>query len=201
MPRFKKRTWYGECNTQISPKSELYGFKWANTHKKYVHDTMQLAHLSPNPCFRWLHYIRCACCGSDKGVAYTEGEGNPPTNVPKKSNNVQKNLQWTNAWLIQGGRENPPQMCQKKPKMYKDPRKGSKKALDKSPSCATPPPPPRVFGSIGGFFWYLLAGGGGMKWGVFWYAPGQPLHGSGIPNMCTLQAARLGHSQLYNNRL
>ena len=27
----------GEYNAQISPKSELCGFKWANTHNKCVH--------------------------------------------------------------------------------------------------------------------------------------------------------------------
>ena len=30
----------GEDNAQISPKSELCGFKWANTHNKCVHDPM-----------------------------------------------------------------------------------------------------------------------------------------------------------------
>ena len=32
----KKRKW----NVQKSPKSELCGFKWANTHNKCVHDLM-----------------------------------------------------------------------------------------------------------------------------------------------------------------
>ena len=35
------------------------GFKWANTHNKCVHDSMQLANLSPDPCLMWLHYIWC----------------------------------------------------------------------------------------------------------------------------------------------
>ena len=30
----------GEYNAQTSPKSELCGFKWANTHNKRVHDSM-----------------------------------------------------------------------------------------------------------------------------------------------------------------
>ena len=29
-----------EYNAQISPKSELCGFKWANTHNRCVHDSM-----------------------------------------------------------------------------------------------------------------------------------------------------------------
>ena len=28
----------GEYDAQISPKSELFGFNWAKTHKKCVHD-------------------------------------------------------------------------------------------------------------------------------------------------------------------
>ena len=32
----------GEDNTQISPKSELCGFKWANTHNKFVHDSHKI---------------------------------------------------------------------------------------------------------------------------------------------------------------
>ena len=48
----------GEDNAQISPKSELCGFKWANNHKnKCVHDSMQLADLSPKPCLKRLHNI------------------------------------------------------------------------------------------------------------------------------------------------
>ena len=52
----------GWCNkggygAHISPKSEMCGFKWANTHNKCVHESMQLANLSPNPCLMWLHYI------------------------------------------------------------------------------------------------------------------------------------------------
>ena len=35
MPPPKK----GEDNAQLSPKSELCGFKWANTHNKCVHDS------------------------------------------------------------------------------------------------------------------------------------------------------------------
>ena len=30
----------GEYNAQISPKSELCGFKWVNTHNKGVHYPM-----------------------------------------------------------------------------------------------------------------------------------------------------------------
>ena len=35
-----KESWCkkGEYNAQLSPKSELCGFKWANTHNKCVHD-------------------------------------------------------------------------------------------------------------------------------------------------------------------
>ena len=29
----------GEYNAQASPKSELCGFKWANSHNKCVHDS------------------------------------------------------------------------------------------------------------------------------------------------------------------
>ena len=47
----------GGYSTQISPKSDLSGFKWANTHNKCVHDPMWLANLSPNPCVMRLHYI------------------------------------------------------------------------------------------------------------------------------------------------
>ena len=47
----------GEYTAQISPKSELCGFKWANTHNRCVHDPMQLANVSPNPCLVWPHYI------------------------------------------------------------------------------------------------------------------------------------------------
>ena len=47
----------GEYNAQISPKSELCGFKWVNAHNKCVHDPVQLANLSPNPCLMWPHYI------------------------------------------------------------------------------------------------------------------------------------------------
>ena len=46
----------GYC-AQISPKSELCGLKWANTHNKCVHGPMQLANSSPNPFLMWLHYI------------------------------------------------------------------------------------------------------------------------------------------------
>ena len=31
----------GECNAQTSPKSELCGFKWANTHNKCVHSQIR----------------------------------------------------------------------------------------------------------------------------------------------------------------
>ena len=47
----------GEYNASISPKAELCGFKWANTHNKCVHDPIELANLSPNPHLMWLHYI------------------------------------------------------------------------------------------------------------------------------------------------
>ena len=47
----------GAYNAQTSPKSELCGFKWANTHNKCVHDSMRLTNLSPNPCLMWLHYV------------------------------------------------------------------------------------------------------------------------------------------------
>ena len=30
----------GEYNAQTSPKTELHGFNWANTHNKCVHDPM-----------------------------------------------------------------------------------------------------------------------------------------------------------------
>ena len=42
-PRFKKKaSWCkkGEYSAQISPKSELCGFKWASTYNKCVHDFM-----------------------------------------------------------------------------------------------------------------------------------------------------------------
>ena len=47
----------GAYDAQTSPKSELLGFKWANTHNKSVHYSMQLANPSPNPCLMWLHYV------------------------------------------------------------------------------------------------------------------------------------------------
>ena len=47
----------GGYGAGISPKSELCGFKWANTHSKCVHDSMQLANSSPNACLLWMHYI------------------------------------------------------------------------------------------------------------------------------------------------
>ena len=46
-------SWYkkGAYHAQTSPKSELWGFKWADTHNKYVHDSMRLA------CLMWLHPV------------------------------------------------------------------------------------------------------------------------------------------------
>ena len=78
-PRLKKRRLHDELvqggYAERSPKSELCGFKWANAHNKCVHDSMQLANSSPNPCLMWLHYIwyqiklgpKLICL--DKGVA------------------------------------------------------------------------------------------------------------------------------------
>ena len=45
----------GEYNAQISPKSELCGFKWANTHNKCVQNPMYLANLSPMSYVAALH--------------------------------------------------------------------------------------------------------------------------------------------------
>ena len=40
LPSHKVTTKRGEDTAQKSPKSELLGFKWANTHNKCVHDSM-----------------------------------------------------------------------------------------------------------------------------------------------------------------
>ena len=78
-------SWYKErgYKAQITPKSEPCGFKWAKTHNKCVHDSMQLANVTTNPCLMWPHYISYVIklrtqlsgpytyCSLDKGVAYT----------------------------------------------------------------------------------------------------------------------------------
>ena len=47
----------GEYKAPISPKSEPCGFKWAKTHNKCVHDSMQMANVTTNPRLMWPHYI------------------------------------------------------------------------------------------------------------------------------------------------
>ena len=51
----------GAYNAQTSPKSELCGFKWANTHNNCVHDSMLLATPSPNLCLM----LHCTTFGTE----------------------------------------------------------------------------------------------------------------------------------------
>ena len=44
-------------NAQMSPKSQLCGFKWATNHNKCARDSMYMADLSQKPCLMRLHYI------------------------------------------------------------------------------------------------------------------------------------------------
>ena len=75
----------GECNAQISPKSELCGFKWANTHNKTVHDSMGLVTSSPT------HVL----CGRTTFV---------PNQIRYQINTVPTpTVAWTRAWLLQEG--------------------------------------------------------------------------------------------------
>ena len=51
----------GAYNAQTFQKSELCGFKWANTHNKCVHDSMFLANPSPNLCLM----LHCTTFGTE----------------------------------------------------------------------------------------------------------------------------------------
>ena len=83
----------GECNAQISPKAELCGFQWANTHNRCVHDyltgkfvTKPMSYVAALHVYRIKlnpksqiqvpnQYCPYAYCILDKGVVYTRGRG------------------------------------------------------------------------------------------------------------------------------
>ena len=51
-----------EYYAQIPSKSELCGFKWANTHNKWFHDPMaKCLHCVRTACALRAHCVRTAC--------------------------------------------------------------------------------------------------------------------------------------------
>ena len=87
----------GECDAQISPKSEFCGFKWANNHNECVQDSVYLAHVSPYP---W-NQIRCQInMVPTPGRSVREKKSVPKRQFYKKTACVQPWLVAIGGWQL-----------------------------------------------------------------------------------------------------